>query len=97
MAFSLYGCPPPMAEVIRHAFRKRRAVVEGEPWYQSDHSLFLMHERPALAVTSARFAELWADIAHTERDRPELVDPHKLVDLANALSEIVIDLARERS
>ncbi len=94
MAFSLYGCPPPMAVAIRRAFHMRPGMIEGEAWYQSDHSLFLMHARPALAVTSARFSELWAVIAHTEKDVPELVSPEKLEDLARVLREVVIDVPR---
>jgi aminopeptidase YwaD len=93
-AFSLYGCPPPMAEVIRQAFQMCPGTIEGPAWYQSDHSLFLMHERPALAVTSARFGELWAEIAHTEKDIPEGVSAEKLEDLARVLREIVIDVPR---
>lgn len=94
MAFSLYGCPPPMAEAIRRAFQMRPGMIEGQAWYQSDHSLFLMHERPALAVTSARFSELWAEIAHTEKDTPEGVSPEKLESLALGLRQIVIDVPR---
>lgn len=94
MAFSLYGCPPPIAQAIRLVFQTRPGMVEGEAWYQSDHSLFLMHQRPALAVTSARFSELWAEIAHTEKDVPELVSPEKLDDLAQALCQILSDVSR---
>jgi len=72
----------------------RPGMIEGQAWYQSDHSLFLMHERPALAVTSARFSELWAEIAHTEKDTPERVSPEKLEDLALVLRQIVIDVPR---
>jgi aminopeptidase YwaD len=94
VAFSLYGCPDPLAEGIREVFRARPEMVEGPAWFQSDHSLFLMHERPALAVTSARFAELWAEIAHTEKDTPERVSPDKLEALASVLRQIVIDVPR---
>ena len=34
-------------------------MVEGEPWYQSDHAIFIQQQRPALAITSDRFDELW--------------------------------------
>jgi aminopeptidase YwaD len=92
MAFSLYGCPPPIEQAIRKSFLACPGMIEGEPWVQSDHSLFLMHARPALAVTSARFSELWAEIAHTPNDLPERVSPQRLEDLAHVLLEIVLEL-----
>ena len=96
VAFSLYGCPDPMAEVIRSVFRARPGMVEGPAWFQSDHSLFLMHNRPALAITSARFSELWAEIAHTERDTPDRVNPAQLESLALILRELVLEAPRLR-
>jgi aminopeptidase YwaD len=84
-AYSLYGCPDWLADSVRAAFTRFPEMTEGEPWYQSDHGLFLMHERPALAITSADMPELWKRIAHTPRDVSELVDPAKLVTVASAL------------
>jgi len=39
-AYSLYGCPAELADLIRTALATPPEVVEGEPWYQSDHSVF---------------------------------------------------------
>ncbi|MCJ7511764.1 MAG: M28 family metallopeptidase [Anaerolineales bacterium] len=91
-AFSLYGCPPEIAGIVRQSFGGWPGMIEGEAWYQSDHSLFVMHHRPALAATSARFTELWSVIAHTELDVPELVSPDKLGYLALALRDVVVGL-----
>lgn len=93
-AFSLYGCPPDLAGTIHQVLAAHEELREGEPWYQSDHGLFLMHQVPALAITSERFVELWTEIAHTSRDRPEIVDPHKLVVAAGALRDLVLRLDR---
>ena len=90
IAFSLYGCTPHLEQTIRTAFLAYPGMIEGEAWYQSDHSLFLMHDRPALAVTSARFSELWAEIAHTPKDLPERVSPRRLEDLAHVLQQVVL-------
>ena len=38
----------------------RQGLVEGEPWYQGDHGLFLINQIPALALTSEALAELMA-------------------------------------
>lgn len=88
-AFSLYGCPPDLAGQLRGVFDRRSGIVEGEPWYQGDHFLFLMHQRPALAITSAAVAELLGEIVHTEKDTLAIVDPARLVEAAEGLAEVV--------
>jgi aminopeptidase YwaD len=84
-AYSLYDCPPDLSEVIQQVFASRPEFVAGEPWYQSDHSLFLMNQRPALALTSDRASELMTTIVHTAHDRPEILEVSKLVETALAL------------
>jgi aminopeptidase YwaD len=91
-AYSLYECPPALAGVIQHVFSAQPTMIEGERWYQGDHGLFLMQERPALALTSDRAIELLTTIVHTSRDRPELVDRTKLVTTACALHDLVLQL-----
>jgi aminopeptidase YwaD len=91
-AYSLYECPTELADLIRQTFAAHTELVEGEGWYQSDHSLFLMNQRPAVAITSERMAALWAEVAHTARDRPELVDTAKLVEIAHALHDLLLQL-----
>lgn len=88
-AFSLYGCPPALAAMIHTLLGARGGMVEGEAWYQSDHSLFVFNGVPALAFTSHQFSALWTEIAHTQRDVPAIVDPAKLVEVAAALRDLV--------
>ena len=92
VAYSLYDCPPDVAGSIRQVFSNYAGLVEGEPWYQGDHSLFLMNQIPALAITSELLAELMAEITHTPQDRPEIVDPSKLVINAQALRDLLLQL-----
>jgi aminopeptidase YwaD len=91
-AYSLYGPPPEVADAIHRAFASQEGMVEGEPWYQSDHSIFIQNQIPALAITSARFDYLTAEITHTPKDNPEIVDPVKLGYIALALKNIVMAL-----
>jgi aminopeptidase YwaD len=91
-AYSLYGCPPDLEGLIRQTLAAHPALFEGEPWYQGDHGLFLMNGRPALAITSERFAEILAEFAHTPRDHPEIVEPARLVEAALALRDLVLVL-----
>jgi aminopeptidase YwaD len=93
-AYSLYGCPPEIAQPVRETFSAREGFVEGEPWYQSDHMLFVQNQRPALAITSDQFTELWTHVAHTPKDRPEIVDYTKLAAIALALRGLLLDLHR---
>ena len=91
-AYSLYDCPPEIAGKIHNSFPRQEGFIEGEQWFQSDHSLFIMNNRPALAITSENFTHLSTYITHTAKDAPELVDPAKLVMIAMALKKLLLDL-----
>jgi aminopeptidase YwaD len=93
-AYSLYDCPPAIAGSIRQVFARCRDLVEGEPWYQGDHGLFLLKGRPALAITSELVAELMTKIIHTPDDTPEMVDPARLATVALALRDLLLGLDR---
>jgi aminopeptidase YwaD len=91
-AYSLYDCPPDLTDQIHRAFHKPMEFIEGEQWHQSDHSLFIMNNRPALAITSEQFSYLSTYITHTKKDSPDLVEPTKLVEIALALQELLLAL-----
>jgi aminopeptidase YwaD len=91
-AYSLYGCTETQARRIHECFSSRRGMIEGEPWYQSDHSIFIQNERPALALTSELFMDLTTNITHTPKDSPELVDAAKLAEISLALRDIIYGL-----
>lgn len=92
-AYSLYGCPESLAGTIRRTLEMRPGVIEGEPWYQSDHGLFIQRGRPALAITSERFMELTTYVTHTEKDTPDLVDLEKVVTIARGLCDVIVGLS----
>jgi aminopeptidase YwaD len=96
-AYSLYDCPPDITSSIKKAFSAQEGMMEGEPWYQGDHGLFLMNQRPALAITSERFPEILAEIAHTPKDSPDIVDFDKLARTAMALRDLLLDLDTARA
>jgi aminopeptidase YwaD len=91
-AYSLYDCPADIAGEIHKSFADENIFLEGEQWYQSDHSLFLMNDRPALAVTCEKFMHLSTYITHTEKDTPQLVDYGKLAEIALALRNLLLGL-----
>ena len=92
VAYSLYDCPAEIAGAVHEVFSLREGVVEGEPWYQGDHGLFLINQVPALALTSELLAELMGGITHTPRDMPEIIDTSKLVEVAKSLRDLLLRL-----
>jgi aminopeptidase YwaD len=93
-AYSLYGCADEIAATIRGTLSGREGIIEGEAWHQGDHMVFVQNQAPALAITSERFMEIESTVAHTALDRPELVDPQKLADLALALRDLLLTLEK---
>lgn len=91
-AFSFYNCNKEIKKTIHNTISKYPGIVEGTPWYQSDHSIFIQNNVPAMAVTSGDFLEkLAAEIIHTPKDEPAIVDCKKLVEIARALQEILMN------
>ena len=88
-ATSTYGCEGELARAIDDVLGAEPGLVPGPPWFQGDHSVFVMHGVPALAVTSERIEDLVATVVHTPADTVDLVDPAKLVRLARALERLV--------
>jgi aminopeptidase YwaD len=93
-AISLYGMPGPLVALVRDVAARHPGLVDGEPWFESDHGLFLMHGRPALAITSTTFRELCSTVTHTERDARELADPAAVVGIARFLADLVAEMGR---
>lgn len=96
-AYSLYGCSDALAATIAQVMAQHPELVQGEPWFQSDHFLFIMHERPALALTSEELGDLMSGITHTPADHPGQVDPAKLAAAALALADLIPPLGASRA
>ena len=58
--------------------------------------VFAIQGVPALAITSEGFMEIETKFAHTSADIPELVDCAQLVEVANALWELLQNLENNR-
>ena len=93
-AYSLYHCPSETGELIERTFAPHAGLIEGEPWYQGDHMLFLMNEVPAVAITSEQVKHILSHIVHTPEDSPDTVDVSKLARTALALQDLVLQLDR---
>jgi aminopeptidase YwaD len=92
-AYSLYDCSAEIDDAVREVFAGYPGLVEGPPWYQGDHSILLLNQVPAVALTAEELAELMAEITHTPRDTVEIVDPARLVEVAQALYNLLQHLS----
>ena len=90
-AYSFYDLPEQMEQIARAEFGSFAGLMPGEPWYQGDHSIFVQAGRPAIAITSAWFAENIEnqDITHTPKDNLAIVDVSRVVEIAQALATFV--------
>jgi aminopeptidase YwaD len=89
-AYSLYNVGDVDADRIRTGFSGIEDLVEGPPWFQSDHAILAMQGRPAMAFTTEFVQEMLADLFHSEEDTVEQVDPDRIVSLAQALRDLTV-------
>lgn len=92
VAYSFYECPEDLVVSIREILSKHKVLIEGQAWYQGDHMLFVLNRVPALAFTSEMITELMSTITHTPNDTPQMVDCRKLVAVAYALRDLIIQM-----
>jgi aminopeptidase YwaD len=88
-AYTYYECPQEIIQRARVVFRKYTGIVQGEPWYNGDHMIFVQNNVPAIAFTSELMQVMMATITHTPRDKPDQVDPDKLIEVAHALVDLI--------
>lgn len=87
-SYSTYNVQPDIDDHITAAFA-RASLPQGPQWYQSDHAIFAMAERPAMAVTSEPIAEIMASVFHSTADTPDQVDPTQLAATAVAIADVI--------
>jgi len=90
---SLYGCPPEIEAHVRTAIDAFPNTAEGPQWFQSDHAIFGIHGRPAIALATSDIAGFMAGYAHSERDTIDLADPALIAEAAGFVREVIGRLA----
>ena len=90
-AYSFYECPDVIAGAAERAFGAHDGIAKGEQWYQGDHMVFAQKGRPAIAFTSEKMRELMRKYTHTPADTPEIVDGKKLVEVAEAIRDFIVE------
>ncbi len=89
--FSPFGLPENIANAFMEVIWDNPELVEGAPWYQGDHSLFLQHGRPAIAVSSQWFIENMEtqQLTHTPKDNLSVVSYDRVAECATGIAELI--------
>jgi aminopeptidase YwaD len=90
-AFSFYNLPQDIEKSAKTTVHDFGGITEGVKWPQGDHSIFIQHGCPAIAVSSQWFTENIdaQEITHTSRDSLDIVDCSKVVEIACALDRFL--------
>jgi aminopeptidase YwaD len=66
-------------------------LVEGLPWYQGDHSLFLQQGCPAIAVSSQWFVDNMEtqQLTQTPADNLSVVNYDRVAECATGIAELI--------
>lgn len=91
-SYSFYECAPQLEERVEDGLQSFDGLARGEQWYNGDHMIFVQSGVPSMALTSECIDELMRTVTHTSRDTPDIIDCHKLVEVADALNAMVRSL-----
>ncbi len=90
-AYSFYNVDNEVASYVHETFAPHGDLSEGPQWYQSDHAIFAMQGRAALALTTERVQEMLAVLFHSADDTPDQVDIGRVTSIASALEALIIN------
>lgn len=90
-SFSTFGLAPALEKIVDEIVKSYSGLVNGSKWVQGDHSIFLQYGVPAVAISSKWLIDNinTQQITHTKKDNLEIVDAHKIVEIAEALNQFV--------
>ncbi|WP_291530515.1 M28 family metallopeptidase [Bacteroides sp. UBA939] len=91
-AFSPLELPKYMLDALHEVLWNTPELVEGLPWYQGDHSLFLQNGCPAIAVSSQWFIENMEcqELTHTPKDNLCVVDYERVAECVTGIREFIL-------
>lgn len=93
-SFSPFGLTDKLQKAFQEVLDASPELVEGLPWYQSDHSVFLQQGCPAIAVSSQWFVGHMEDqeITHTPNDNLGIVNYDRVAECAMGIAAFVTKL-----
>ncbi|MCD8261600.1 MAG: M28 family metallopeptidase [Bacteroides sp.] len=89
--FSPFNIPATTLETLYNVCRNTPGIVEGVPWYQGDHSLFLQNHCLTIAVSSQWFIENMEcqTLTHTPQDNLGVVSYEQVAQCALGIAELI--------
>ena len=92
--FSPFNLPENILNALHKVFEDMSEIVEGLPWYQGDHSMFLQNGCPAIAVSSHWFIENFEiqELTHTPKDNLSIVNYERVAECALGIVELICKL-----
>ena len=89
--FSAFNLPEFVINALNEVINNTPEIVEGLPWYQGDHSMFLQNGCPAIAVSSQWFIENMEsqEITHTPKDNLGIVNYERVAECALGIAELI--------
>lgn len=89
--FSAMDLPENLKEVFNELLKDNNLIVEGLPWVQGDHSIFLQNGCPAVVVSSDWFIRNFdkQDITHTPKDNLSIVNYKHVTECAEAIKCLI--------
>lgn len=89
--FSPFELPVDLSTALQEVLAESPELVEGLPWYQGDHSMFLQNGRPTIAVSSQWFIEHMEsqEITHTPKDNLNVVNYERVAECALGIASFL--------
>lgn len=91
-SYTFYQCSDQAKQLVKGVLSKHVELIEGEPWYNGDHMIFAQNSVETIALTSTNTAFLMKNITHTQKDKPDIIKFEKLVEIAMALKDLILNL-----
>lgn len=88
-AFSTYNLAPVVESHVASTFADRPSLMPGPEFYQSDHAIFAMQGRPAMAITTELVDKMLDVLFHAPTDTPDQVDINLVLDISDAISDLL--------
>ncbi|MFC2153333.1 M28 family peptidase [Actinomycetota bacterium] len=88
-AFSFYNVDDHRSTSTMGLFHGFDDLIEGPPWYQSDHAILAMRGTPALAFTTELIDEMLTELFHADTDTVDQVAPERITNLAAAIELLI--------
>jgi len=89
--FSPFGLSDDMLDALHEILWDSPELVEGLPWFQGDHSVFLQQGCPAIAVSSQWFIEHMEtqELTHTSKDNLGVVNFERVAECALGIAAFI--------